>query len=169
MSSEKRRPPRDWREGRRLRALDLDAAGWTGQAIAEALGVSKSAVSQWLKRGRAGGPEALRTHPPPGRVPRLSAEQRAALPGLLARGAEAYGFLGEVWTTRRVAAVIWQEFRVRYHPDHGGRLLRQAGWSPQKPVRRATQRDEAAIERWATERWPALQAKPKASGARWSG
>ena len=140
-----------------------------GKTIAEALGVSKGAVSQWLKRAREGGAESLYSRPPPGPTPRLSAEQLAWLPGLLARGAEAFGFIGEVWTAKRVAAVIRQEFSVRYHPDHVGRLLRTAGWSPQKPIRRATQRDEAAIERWITERWPALQAKPLRSRALSSG
>src|SRR5919112_5071948 len=159
MATKTQRPPRDWREGRRLRALELHEQGWTGKAIAAALGVSQSAVSQWLKRGREGGPAALRAQPPPGRVPRLTVEQRAELLRLLARGAEAFGFLGEVWTSKRIARVIADEFGVHYHPDHVGRLLRTAGWSPQKPIRRATQRDEAAIERWATEQWPALQAK----------
>jgi transposase len=95
----------------------------------------------------------------------LTAEQLVQLLDLLARGAEAFGFLGEVWTAKRVAAVIRDEFRVRYHPDHVGRLLRAADWSPQKPMRRATQRDEAAIERWIIERWPALQAKPRRRSA----
>jgi len=87
----------------------------------------------------------------------------------LAHGAEAYGFLGDVWTTKRVAALIQQEFGIRYHPAHVSRLLREIGWSVQKPIRRATQRDEAAIARWTTERWPALFAKPKASGVRLCG
>src|SRR5688572_14163930 len=118
MTTKKQRPPRDWREGRRLRALELHEDGWTGKAIAAALGVSKSAVSQSLARGRVGGPEALRAQPPPGRVPRLTVEQRAELPRLLARRAEAFGYLGEVWTSKRVAAVIAEEFGVRYPPDH---------------------------------------------------
>jgi transposase len=169
MTTTKQRPPRDWREGGRLRALELHEQGWTGKGIAAALGVSQSAVSQWLKRGREGGPEALRTQPPPGRVPRLTVEQLAELPQLLARGAETFGFLGEVWTSKRVATVIRDEFGVHYHPDHVGRLLRTAGWSPQKPIRRATQRDEAAIERWITERWPALQAKLRMRAGPWFG
>ena len=169
MNTVKRRLPRDWREERRLRAWALHQQGWMGKTIAEALGVSQGAVSQWLKRAREGGVEALYSHPPPGPTPRLSAEQLAQLPRLLSQGAEAFGFIGEVWTAKRVAAVIREAFHVRYHPDHVGRLLRAAGWSPQKPVRRATQRDEAAIERWITERWPALQAKPKQRGARSSG
>jgi transposase len=130
------------------------------------LGVTKGAVSRWLKRAHEGGAEALYRQPPPGPTPRLTAEQLAQLPNLLLRGAEAFGFLGEVWTAKRVAAVIREEFHVRYHPDHVGRLLRAAGWSPQKPIRRATQRDEADIERWITERWPALQAKPRRRSAR---
>jgi transposase len=151
--------PRDWREARRLRAWALHQQGWMGKTIAEVLGVSKGAVSQWLRRAREGGAEALYSQPPPGPTPRLTAEQLSKLPGLLARGAESFGFIGEVWTAKRVAAIIRQEFGIGYHPDHVRRLLRAAGWSPQKPIRRATQRDEAAIERWTTERWPALQAK----------
>src|SRR5829696_10147714 len=169
MKTTKARSPRDWREERRLRAWALHQQGWTGKTVAEALGVSQGAVSQWLKRAREGGVEALYSQPPPGPTPRLTVEQLGQLPGLLALGAEAFGFLGEVWTAKRVAAVIAAEFGVRYHPDHVGRLLRTAGWSPQKPIRRATQRDEAAIERWATEQWPALQAKPRLSSVPSSG
>src|SRR5918997_776634 len=142
MSTAKPCSPRDWREGRRLRAWVLHQHGWTGTAIAAALGVTKGAVSRWLKRAREGGVEALYTQPPPGPTPRLTPEQLAQLPSLLAEGAEAFGFLGEVWTAKRVAMVIRKEFGVRYHPDHVGRLLRTAGWSSQKPMRRANQRDE---------------------------
>jgi transposase len=161
--------PTEWREGRRLRAWELKQQGWRQRQIAAALGVTEGAVSQWLTRARQGGVGALRRRVAPGPPPKLTAEQRAAIPGLLARGAEAYGFIGEVWTTHRVAAVLERVFGVRYHPAHVSRLLRVVGWSPQKPVRRASQRDEAAIRAWLTERWPALQAKPSARGARSSG
>jgi transposase len=155
----------DVREWRRLRAWELHQAGWSGKAIAEALKASQAAVSTWLKRARTGGVEALHRHPPPGRVPKLTAEQRAHLPALVAKGAEAYDFIGDVWTTKRVAAVIWRTFGVRYHPAHVSRLVRQQGLSLQKPIVRATQRDEAAIAAWPAETWPALQAKrtPKAA------
>jgi transposase len=99
----------DWREGRRLRAWELKQKGWSQQRIAEALGVSKGAVSQWMKRGREGGLEALKRQPAPGAQPRLSEEQRAQVPELLERGAEAHGFRGEVWTCGRVAEVIRRE------------------------------------------------------------
>ena len=150
----------DLREWRRIRAWELHQAGWKGKEIAEALKVSAGAVSGWLTRARAAGVEALRRRPARGPTPKLTVEQRAALPGLLARGAEAYGFTGDVWTTKRVAVVIKREFGVRYHPAHISRLVRREGLSLQKPIRRATQRNEAAIAAWQAERWPALQAKP---------
>jgi transposase len=149
--------PHDWQEGRRLRGWVLARKGWTQQAIAEALGVTQGAVSQWLSRARAGGITALRRRRAPGPRPKLSAAQRDALPALLVRGPEAFGFRGDVWTTKRVTALIAVRFGVRYHPAHVSRLLRAIDWSPQRPIQRATQRDEAAVARWYAERWPALK------------
>jgi transposase len=151
------RQPADWREGRRLRAWALKGKGWSQQAIAEALGVTAGAVSQWMRRGREGGVDALKQRIAPGPTPKLTDEQRAQVPVLLAQGAEAFGFRGDVWTAKRVATVIRREFGVRYHPNHVGKLLRAAGWTVQKPIERASQRNEAAIEAWQTERWPALK------------
>ncbi len=154
--------PRDWREGRRLRAWELHEAGWSGVRIAEALGVTPGAVSQWLRRGReGGGRDALRTQPRLGKQPRLTAEQRAQIPALLTGGAEAHGFIGDLWTTRRVATVIGRAFGVSYHPAHLSRLLRRIGWTLRKPVKRASQRDEATVTTWREQDWPALQAKPR--------
>lgn len=143
-----------------MRAWELHQQGWSGKDIAAALAVSRAAVSGWLKRARAGGVEALRRHPAPGATPKLTAAQRAQLPGILAKGAEAYGFVGSVWTTKRVAVVVRRVLGVSYHPAHISRLLRQEGLSVQKPIRRASQRKEAEIAAWQAERWPALQAKP---------
>ncbi len=103
----------------------------------------------------------MRQHLAPGRQPKLSAEERAQLPGVLAQGAEAFGFRGQVWTSGRVAQVIKGQFGVKYHPAHCSRILRALKHSVQKPVQRATQRDEEAIARWKAERWPALKKRPK--------
>ena len=148
----------DWREGRRFRAFELKQQGWSQQRIADALGVSKGAVSQWMKRARhGGGPQALKRRPAPGATPRLSEDQRAKLPELLAQGAEAHGFRGEVWTCERVAIVIRKEFGVSYHPAHVSRVVRALGLSLQKPQRRAEQRDEGAIGHWKEKKWPSLK------------
>ncbi len=148
----------DWREGRRLRAWELKREGWKQQEIADALGVSKGAVSQWIKRGREGGIESLKRRVASGAPPRLDEEQRERLAKLLAYDdPEAYGFRGKVWTCARVAELIRRQFGVRYHPAHVSRLVRALGFSLQKPERRAYQRDEEAIRRFKEERWPELK------------
>lgn len=154
----------DWREGRRRRAWELKQQGWKQQGwkqqdIAAALGVTPGAVSQWLTRAREAGVDALRRHPAPGRQPRLTPEQLAQLPALLDRGAEAYGFRGQVWTGKRVAELIWRSFGVRYHPAHVSRLLHALRQRVQRPIQRASQRDAAAIQAWWRERWPAVEKK----------
>jgi transposase len=160
--------PHNWKEARRLQAWRLKQKGWPQRQIAEALGVSAAAVSQWVQRAREGGPQALRHRPSPGAPRRLAGEQLARLPGLLRRGAEAYGFRGQVWTRKRVVEVMRVEFGVVYHPTHVGRLLKALRWSPQKPVRRAQQRDEAAIARWRAETWPAIKKGLRRSSRRFS-
>jgi transposase len=147
----------DWREGRRLRAFELKERGWKQTHIADALGVSEGAVSQWMKRAREKGVQALRHKPPPGAPPRLSEDERARLPELVAQGAQAHGFRGDVWTCERVAIVIRREFGVSYHPAHVSRLLKKLRLSLQKPERRADQRDEEAIEHWKEKKWPSLK------------
>jgi transposase len=157
--------PRDWQEGRRLRALELSEQGWKPVRIAEALGVTRGAVSQWFKAARDGGHAALLKKPRGHAPPKLTDAQRAQLPAVLAKGAEAHGFVGEVWTTPRVAEVIRREFGVRHHPAHVSRILKAIGWTVQKPMRRATQRDAAAITTWRDEQHPALQAKRRTRDA----
>jgi transposase len=159
-----RTAPRDWKEWRRLRALELQRQGWPQQHIAEALGVAKSSVSKWLAAARHGGQQALRARPAPGRPPSLSDAQKRWLPDCLWRGPQAYGFRGQVWTCARVAAVIEFEFGVRYHKGHVSRLLKELGWTPQVPLTRAVQQDEQAIERWRDDVWPTLKKRPAKSG-----
>jgi transposase len=160
MNNKTKPSPKDWREARRIRAWELHQKGWQQKDIAEALGVTSGSVSQWLKRGREDGPEALRSRRGGGPKPRLSKDQLAELKAHLANGAEHFGFRGDVWTQPRVTELIKREFGVSYHPSHVGRILKKLGWSRQKPITRASQRNETAIEQWRTEKWNALEKKP---------
>ena len=153
-----------WKAERRKRAWALYQAGWTQRDIAEALGVTKGAVSQWIKRGQEGGEAALQDRPKAGAPRRLSTADRQKLPDLLERGAESFGFRGEVWTCGRVGKVIQRTFGVKYHPAHVSRILKELGWTPQKPIRRAKQRKAEEIQHWKEERWPELKKRPKQKG-----
>jgi transposase len=146
-----------WKEARRLQALALHQKGWKQREIAEALGVSDGAVSQWLSSVDVGDATALLARPHTGRPPALSRDQKNLIPDLLSHGAEAFGFRGNVWTNARVAKVIEWEYAVSYHPAHVARLLKELKWTPQLPLVRATQRDEHAIELWRRKQWPELK------------
>lgn len=147
----------NWKEERRKRAWALFQAGWMQKDIAEALGVTKGAVSQWIKSGKEEGVSALQARKSPGRPRRLSKEEQLQIPDLLKRGAESFGFRGDLWTCPRVRQVIVREFGVEYHPAHVSRILKELGWTPQKPIRRAKQRKEEEIRHWKEERWPELK------------
>jgi len=155
----------DWKEMRRWRALELKRGGWTQQEIANALGVTKVAVSQWITAVEKHGVESLRARPHKGATPKLTSDQLKMIPEFLSHGAEAYGFRGEVWTCARIREVIRREFAVTYHKDHVSRLLKLLRWTPQKPAERAAQRDEQKILEWREETWPELKKKPVVSGA----
>jgi len=157
--------PLDWKEVRRQRAFELSQVGWAQFRIAKALGVSRPAVSQWLAAVREEGPEALRARPHTGAPPKLTEAQLHLIPEFLSHGAEAYGFRGEVLTCARIAKIIEWEFGVSYSKSHVSRLMKDVEWTPQKPIERATQRDEAQIEAWRTEVWPELKKRPARSGA----
>lgn len=146
-----------WKEARRLQALRLQQKGWKQTEIAEALGVTDGAVSQWLHAVEARGATALLAHAHTGRPPELTPEQKRLIPDLLSHGAEAYGFRGNVWTNARVAKVIEWEWSVCYHRSHVARLLKELRWTPQLPIVRATQRDEKVIACWRQEKWPELK------------
>ncbi len=141
--------------------MQLKQQGWYQRDIAAALGITEVTVSRWRAQVRLGGPGALRTRSSPGRPPKLSPAQKRLIPEFLWHGTEAYGFRGEVWTCKRVAKVIKEEFGVSYGKGHVSRLLKELQWTPQVPIRRAIQRDEQAIGRWRDEVWPQLQERAR--------
>ena len=146
-------------ERRRRHAMGLLQQGRAPVEIARLLGVDRRSVRRWRASHDRDGLAGVGAKRAPGRPPKLDARRRARLERVLLRGAEAAGFSTPLWTCPRVADVIRREFGVRYHVDHIGRVLRKLGWSPQKPERRARERDEAAIQRWVKVDWPRIKKK----------
>ena len=79
---------------------------------------------------------------------------------LLAQGPLPRGYRTNVWTSKRIAQLIDEEFGISYHPNHIGRLMFRLGWSHQKPKKRAAERDPEKIEGWKRKRWPGIKKKP---------
>jgi transposase len=147
-------------EVRRRIAAKLLQEGKGIREVARLIGAAPSAVHGWKKALIEGGPEALKAKPHPGRPAQLTDEQKAELERLLLEGPLAADFPTDLWTLTRVAQVIERHFGVKYHPGHVWRILRDMGWSPQKPERRARERDEEVVEAWRKEEWPRIQKKP---------
>jgi len=147
-------------ERRRRRAIALLQKGQTYRAVAQNSGASLSSVVRWFQAFKRRGPKGLLPKPTPGRPCRLRPGQKRSLARILLRGAQAAGYSTELWTLRRIGEVIRKNFNVKYSTSAIWRLLVvDMEWSPQKPERRATQRDEAAIERWRKEQWPQIKKK----------
>lgn len=144
-------------EVRRHRAVDLLRDGKSNTEVAELVGVDVSSVKRWKRAAALGGSEALAAKPNRGRPPRLTPEQKQELAQIVRAGPLAAGFRTNLWTCRRVAQVIRERFGVEYHRDHVGRILHALGFTQQQPQRRASQRDEAAIERWRKHDWPRIK------------
>jgi transposase len=131
--------------------------------VARELGVSRQAVSMWARQlaevnGAVGKLKAKTL----GRPRRLDVEQCESLSRMLVAGALQAGFPTELWTVKRVRAVMAREFGVEYSQTGCWELLRNLGFSPQKPEKRATQRNEEAILQWKRKTWPGLKKKPAA-------
>ena len=131
--------------------------------VARLVEASPSSVSRWKQALEEGGIEALRAKPHPGRPARLRPEQKKHLEQVLLAGAQAAGFATDLWTLERVAQVIERLFGVKYHPGHVWYILRDMGWSCQKPERRARERDEEAITRWRKRDWPRIKKRAVAN------
>jgi len=127
--------------------------------VARSVGVDARSVRRWKHDLRLGGRAALKAVPASGRPPRLSPAQQQRLQRHLLKGAQAAGFATDLWTCPRVAEHIQRIFGVGYHVDHVCRLLHRMNWSPQKPTRKAVERDEEGIAQWVKQAWPAIKKK----------
>lgn len=146
----------------RQRGMAMLEDGSTPTQIARALKVARRTVYNWKARGT--GEEAKLKKPGP--EPMLDARQCRELLSLLEQGASAHGWDNDVWTGRRIAQVIRRRFGVRYHYKYIPVLLRRLGWSWQKPVKRARERNDEKIAEWVRRDWPRIKKKPGARGRR---
>jgi transposase len=151
----------DLLEDRRRRALALLDAGYSLNEVGRRIGCNASSVLRWRDARRKGGAQALKVRFSPGRPWKLGEGERKRLVRLLLKGSLAYGYRTNLWTTARIAELVEREFGIRYHRDHIGRLMHSLGWSPQKPERRALERDEKQIARWKREEWPRIKKTPR--------
>jgi transposase len=142
------------REEVRLQAAEWFAEGVEPPEVARRLRVSSNSAYAWRRRWRVGGEAALASRGPGGAVCRLSRAQLARLRAALDGGPAAWG-RGEDqrWTLARVSTLIGRLFHIRYTLRGTSYLLHRLGYTPQVPVHRAVERDEAKIAAWRAGTW----------------
>jgi transposase len=150
-----------------MTAANMFEQGLGTAVVAASLEVDDQTVRQWRRTFNAKGREGLRSRKHAGRPPRLTPGQKRRLSELLLKTPAECGFERYLWTQQLIADLIAREFGVSYHHDHVGVILKALGFTHQKPARRARERDEAKIEAWRREAWPALLKKVP-SPAGWS-
>ena len=136
-------------------------------SVIQSYGLCRTTIYKWLRVARRGGEAALKARKHPGRRPTLTARQKLQVRGWInGKDPRQYGFDFGLWTRQIVAALIEQKFGVRIGVTAVGRLLAELDITPQKPLRRAYERDPAAVKRWTTEVFPGLRARAKRVGAK---
>lgn len=144
-------------EKRRLQAVRLLKAGTPYREVATAVGASLSSVVRWQQSYRSEGTRGLRPKKSPGRRPLLDERQKERLVRLLVQGPLEAGYTTNLWTLRRISALIRREFGVKYTIANVWKLMRALGWSCQIPDKRARERNEKAIRYWKHHVWPRIK------------
>jgi transposase len=150
--------PSEW-EKLRLIAANMFEQGLATDVIAAALQVDDQTVRRWRRIYNARGRQGLLSRKHAGRPCRMSQEQKQQLSALLLKKPIECGLDRYLWTQQLIADLIEREFGISYHHDHIGVILKELGFTHQKPMRRARERDEARIEGWRSEVWPELLKK----------
>jgi transposase len=150
----------EW-EKRRFIAANMFEQKLTTAVIAASLDVDDQTVRRWRRLFNAGGREGLVSHKHEGRPPRINSQQKERLKQLLLKTPAECGFQKYLWTQQLIADLIQREFGISYHHDHVGVILHDLGFTHQKPMRRAKERDETRIEAWRTQVWPGLLKKTR--------
>lgn len=150
----------------RIRAVKCVEAGESPEVVIEALGFHRSAIYKWIALYREGGIEALKGRKAAGPSPKLDGKQLRHLYVIItSNNPLQLGFEFALWTRAMIREVIRDQFGVRLSDVSVGRLLRKLGLSPQRPLRKAYQRDEEKVEAWRKTACPEIQKLAKKDGA----
>ena len=145
---------------KRIRAARLLQKGMTPAQIALDVGVARQTVYTWKALFDEGGIDALREVRLRGRPARLDVDQLEDLRRAILQKPTEHGFGTELWTLKRVGVVIKRLHDVQYSATQIWRILGALGFSPQKPDKRALERNEDVVQNWKRNTWPALKKKP---------
>lgn len=135
-------------------------------AVIKSYGLCRTTIYRWLRIAKRKGLDGLKARKHPGPGSKLTARQKQQVRRWLnGRDPRQYGFDFGLWTRKIVASLIEEKLGITVGITAVGRLLAELEITPQKPLRRAYERDPAAIERWIHHEYPRLKARARRRGA----
>ena len=151
-------------EKTRLEAIEMIKAGKRPTEVARLLDVSFRSICLWRRAVEVGGEAALKSRGKPGPSPQITDDQRSVLKNALVAGAISAGYDNQLWTLKRVQAYIRKTSGIKLSIPTIFYLLRNMGFSSQKPQKRARERDPQKVQEWKDQKWPAIREKAEAEG-----
>ena len=150
----------------RIMAVHRVREGEAPSEVMNSYGLCRTTIYRWLRAHRRGGEAALKSRPSPGRPCKLThREKQRVRTWICGKDPRQYGFDFGLWTRRIVASLIETKFGKKLGVTAVGRLLAELEITPQKPLRRAYERDPVAIAKWKTEDYPKLRVRAQRRGA----
>lgn len=164
MDRDARLLPQDAQEELRRRAVRLVDQGHKQVEVAGVLGVTRQAVSNWMRAHRRGGDQELhkrRRGRRPGHTKLTDAQQQKIAKLVASKNPDQLKLAGFLWTRALVRDLIRRQLRIEVGEDTVGRYLRVWGFSPQKPMRRACEQSDEAVRRWLEQRYPEIEKRAR--------
>jgi transposase len=150
----------------RMRAVQRVQDGESPETVIKTLGFARACIYNWLARYRNGGWQALQTGARSGRPKKLKGSQiKWIYKTIRDKDPQQFKFDFALWTRAMIADLIKRQFGIKLSQTSVGRLLAQLGFTCQKPLYRAYQRDPEAVKKWKEETFPEIQKRAKKEGA----
>ena len=141
----------------RQQAVKAIQNGESPRTVAAAYGVNQRTVYRWLSDFACGGQNALLAKSIPGRPPKVTPEQMQWIAETVRdKSPQQVKLAFALWTLPLIGELIFHQFAIRLSPPSVGRIMRILGFTPQRPLYRAWQRDPVWVERWQAEEFPIL-------------
>ena len=140
--------------------------GEAPSVVMESLGLCRTTIYRWLRRFEEKGLEGLVEQICQGPTPTLNEKQRQQVcRWIIGKDPRQHGFDFGLWTRRIVQTMLLEKMGVDFCLTSVGKLLASLNITPQKPLRRAYERDPEAVSLWQEETYPKLKQRAKKLGA----
>jgi transposase len=150
----------------RIRSVRRVQKGESPEVVAKAIGINRTTIYDWIAKYRQGGWHALKSRPTPGRKPKLSGKQMKWIYDVLtSKNPQQLKFEFALWTREMVQKLIKNKFEIRLGLKAIGKLLSQLGFSCQKPLYKAIQKNESLIKTWLRKAFPSIKTRARLENA----